>query len=107
MCGSTTPEFALEDDIKVLTILGIREAISNDNMNALSEYDRIKKMIYGEYIKEYNDITEISRMFLSDFMKGLDSFDYLEEIDGVDIDFVSQVLKQYFVDDKMVLSVVY
>lgn len=45
MCGSTTPEFALEDAIKVLTILGIREAISNDNMNALSDYDRIKKMI--------------------------------------------------------------
>lgn len=45
MCGSTTPEFALEDDIKVLTILGIREAISNENSNALSEYDRIKKMI--------------------------------------------------------------
>ena len=72
-----------------------------------SNYDRIKKMIYGEYIKEYNDVTEISRMFLSDFMKGIDSFDYLEEIDGVDLDFVSQVLKQYFVDDKMVLSVVY
>ena len=72
-----------------------------------NNFDRIKKMIYGEYITEYNDITEISRMFLSDFMKGLDSFDYLEEIDGVDIDFVSQVLKQYFVDDKMVLSVVY
>lgn len=45
MCGSTTPEFALENDIKVLTILGIRETISNDNMNALSEYERIKKMI--------------------------------------------------------------
>lgn len=45
MCGSTTPEFALEDDIKFLTILGIREAISNENSNALSEYDRIKKMI--------------------------------------------------------------
>ena len=72
-----------------------------------NNFDRIKKMIYGEYIKEYNDVTEISRMFLSDFMKGIDSFDYLEEIDGVDIDFVSQVLKQYFVDDKMVLSVVY
>ena len=72
-----------------------------------NNFDRIKKMIYGEYIKEYNDITEISRMFLSDFMKGIDSFDYLEEIDGVDIDFVSQVLKQYFGDDKMVLSVVY
>ena len=72
-----------------------------------NNFDRIKKMIYGEYIKEYNDVTEISRMFLSDFMKGIDSFDYLEEIDGVDLDFVNQVLKQYFVDDKMVLSVVY
>ena len=70
-------------------------------------FERIKKMIYGEYIKEYNDVTEISRMFLADFMKGIDSFDYLEEIDGVDIDFVNEVLKQYFVDDKMVLSVVY
>lgn len=45
MCESTTPEFALEDDIKVLTILGIREAMCNENSNALSEYDRIKKMI--------------------------------------------------------------
>ena len=70
-------------------------------------FERIKKMIYGEYIKEYNDVTEISRMFLADFMKGIDSFDYLEEIDGVDIDFVNEVLKQYFDDDKMVLSVVY
>ena len=70
-------------------------------------FERIKKMIYGEYIKEYNDVTEISRMFLSDFMKGINSFDYLEEIDGVDIDFVNEVLKQYFDDDKMVLSVVY
>ena len=70
-------------------------------------FERIKKMIYGEYITEYNDVTEISRMFLSDFMKGINSFDYLEEIDGVDIDFVNEVLKQYFDDDKMVLSVVY
>ena len=72
-----------------------------------NNFDRIKKMIYGEYIKEYNDVTEISKVFLSDFMKGIESFDYLEEIDGVDLDFVNQVLKQYFVDDKMVLSVVY
>ena len=72
-----------------------------------NNFDRIKKMIYGEYIKEYNDVTEISKVVLSDFMKGIDSFDYLEEIDGVDLDFVNQVLKQYFVDDKMVLSVVY
>ena len=83
----------------------IKEFKENEIDNG--NFEIIKKMIYGEYITEYNDVTEISRMFLSDFMKGINSFDYLEEIDGVDIDFVNEVLKQYFDDDKMVLSVVY
>ena len=37
-------------------------------------------MIYGEYIKEYNDVSDIARMFLTDYMKGVNSFDYIEEI---------------------------
>ena len=59
-----------------------------------------------EYIKEYNDVTSIAKMFLSDFMKGINSFDYLEEIEIMDINFVNQVLKDNFNLDKMVLSVV-
>lgn len=54
-------------------------------------------MIYGEYVKEYNDATSIARMFLSDFMKGINSFDYLEEVDIMDLNFVNQVLKDNFV----------
>ena len=72
----------------------------------VQDYERIKKMIYGEYIKEYDDVTEISRMFLSDFMKGINSFDYIDEIENVDIDFASKVLKENFKEEKMVLSVV-
>ena len=72
----------------------------------IKDFERIKKMTYGEYIKEYDDVTMISRMFLSDFMKGINSFDYLEEIEIVDINFVNQVLRDNFKEDKMVLSVV-
>ena len=63
-------------------------------------------MIYGEYVKEYNDVTSISRMFLSDYFKGINSFDYLEEISTINIQYVNQVLKNVFKKDKMVLSVV-
>ena len=42
------------------------------------DFERTKKMIYGEYVKEYDDVVNISRMFLSDYFKGINSFDYLE-----------------------------
>lgn len=71
------------------------------------DFNRIKKMIYGEYIKEYNDVADIARIFLSDFMKGINSFDYIEEIEGIDIEYTNQILKEYFLEYKMVLSVVY
>ena len=39
-------------------------------------------------------------------MKGINSFDYLEEIGVIDLNFVNQVLKENFNLEKMVLSVV-
>ena len=46
----------------------------------IPEFNRIKKRIYGEYVKEYNDTADIARMFLADFFKEINSFDYLEEV---------------------------
>ena len=71
-----------------------------------NDFNRIKKMLYGEYIKEYDDVTTIGRMLLSDYMKGINSFNYLEEIESVDLNFINQVLKDNFKEEKMVLSVV-
>ena len=70
------------------------------------DFERTKKMIYGEYIKEYNDVSNIARMFLTDFMKGINSFDYIEEITTLDLEYVKQVLIDNFKKDKMVYSVV-
>ena len=70
------------------------------------DFERTKKMIYGEYIKGYNDVQDIARMFLSDFMKGINSFDYLEEIESVDLNYAKQVLDKEFDEEKMVFSVV-
>ena len=86
------------------------ETYSKDTLkqNGLDEQDfkRIRKMIYGEYVKEYNDVGDIARMFLADFMKGINCFDYIEEIETVDVTFAKRVLEETFNLDKMVISVV-
>ena len=70
------------------------------------DFTRIKKMIYGGYVKEYNDVQDIARIFLADYFKGINSFDYLEEIEGIHIEYLNQVLKDVFKEEKMVLSIV-
>ena len=45
-------------------------------------------------------------MFLADYFKGVNSFEYLEEIDAITVEYVEQILKDVFKQEKMVLSVV-
>ena len=56
-------------------------AVNNLMQNGIpeEEFERIKKTIYGRYIKEFGDVGDIARMFLADYFKGINSFDYLEQ----------------------------
>ncbi len=85
-----------------------RLAVKNNIKNGINkqDFERIKKMIYGGYVKEYNDVTDIARMFLSDYFKGINSFSYLEEIDAINVEYANQVLKDVFKEENMVLSIV-
>lgn len=86
----------LQKEIKKLKT----EGINNDDFN------RMKKMIYGGYIRDYDDIVDMSKMFLSDYFKGISSFDYLEEIEGLNVEYLHQMLNDVFKEEKMVLSIV-
>ena len=85
-----------------------KSKIQNIKQNGInvSDFERIKKMIYGGYVKEYNDVAEIARMFLADSFKGINSFDYIEEIGSVNVEYGKQVFDNVFNEDKMVLSTV-
>lgn len=69
-------------------------------------FNRIKNMIYGGYIKEYNDVAAIGRMFISDYFKGINSFDYLENFSQVTKEYAENVLKEVFKEENMVISIV-
>ena len=72
----------------------------------LAHFQRVKNMIYGNYVKEYDDVAEICRMFVGDYMKGINSFEYIEEYEQVTPEYTKQVLEEVFKEDKTVLSIV-
>ena len=69
-------------------------------------FNRIKKKIYGDYVVEYNSVGNIARMFLSDSLKKINSFDYIERFDEVTKEYTQQVLKNVFKKENMAVSVI-
>lgn len=69
-------------------------------------FERIKKKVYGDYVVEYNNIADISRMFLSDSMKNISSFDYIEQYNQVSKEYAEQILKEIFNTDSMVMAII-
>ncbi len=117
--NTPSADFEFTDDYAHILISGVsrnpeelylklKEKIQDLKQNGINEQEfiRNKKMLYGIYVKDYNDVADIARMFLSDFMKGINSFDYIEEIESVDSTYAKQVLDNYFKEEKMVFSVV-
>ena len=57
-------------------------------------FERIKKKVYGDYVVEYNNIADISRMFLSDSMKNISSFDYIEQYNQVSKEYTRKNIRR-------------
>ncbi len=81
------------------------QEMKNNDIN-VREFERIKKKIYGDYAVEYNNVADIGRMFASDYIKGINSFEYMDKFKEIDAEYAKQVLKEIFTEDKMIMSVI-
>ena len=72
----------------------------------INHFQRIKNMIYGNYVKEYDDVAEICRMFVADYMKGINSFEYIENYKQVTPEYTKQILEEVFDEEKIVISII-
>ena len=72
----------------------------------LQDFERIKKKIYGDYATEYNNVADIGRMFVADYVKGINSFEYMDKFNEVDVNYIKQILNELFVEENMVMSVI-
>ena len=86
----------------------VKETFEKYKQDGLDEehFNRIQRKIYGDYVVEYNSVGDIARMFLSDKMKQINSFDYIEEYFQVTKEYTEDVLKNVFKTENMILSVV-
>ena len=81
------------------------EKLKNNGF-VVEDFERMKRKIYGEFVTEFNDVASISRMFLADTVKQINSFDYVDEYDNITMEYAKELLNEVFVEDKMVLSVI-
>ena len=69
-------------------------------------FNRIKKKMYGSYVTEFDGVADTARMFMGDYFKGINSFDYIENHKQVTKDFAEGILKEIFDENKMILSII-
>ena len=70
------------------------------------KFERAKRKIYGDIIKDFNNASEIASIMVSDYFKGISPFDYLNNYNLVDKRYVEEVFKDVFVEDMKVVSVI-
>ena len=69
-------------------------------------FERAKKRIYGDLVKDYNEVSTIASGIVADYFKNIASFDYFEEFSSINKEYVEEVLKELFVESKRVVSVI-
>lgn len=70
------------------------------------DFERIKKKIYGSYVMEYNEVSNVARMFFADSVKGINSFDYIEKFGEIDKNYTQNLLKNIFEEKNEVFSII-
>ena len=70
------------------------------------QFERIKRKIYGDYVIEYNNVSDIARIFVTDYIKGIDNFKYIEEFHNIKSDYVKNVAKELLDINNMALSII-
>jgi len=96
---SKNPDIILKEFLN--EIENLKEQGINEN-----DLKRIKNMLYGNTIKEFNSVSNISRMFITDYFKGINSFEYLETYNQISKEYIEQVLKDVFKEEKTIISIV-
>lgn len=83
----------------------ITNALENNEISK-EDFERSKKRLYGEYVGSFEDVEDVGRMVLADSMKGINSFDYITEINNITLEECKKIQKQIFKKEKAVLSIV-
>ncbi|MGE4283696.1 MAG: M16 family metallopeptidase [Clostridia bacterium] len=96
---SSQPEKVREqiiDEINKLRQTGLDEVV----------FDRIKKVIFGRFLKQFNSIEKIANNFIANLFRDINIFDYIEVYNTVTFEDVQKRFLDHFKIDNMALSII-
>ena len=70
------------------------------------DFERTKKVIWGEYIRSYNDIEDFAHSFLENSFKGINYFNYYDVYKEITFEDVQKRFFEHFNKEYSALSVV-
>ena len=87
----------------------VYEEVTNtlENGNVTEDVlSRSKKRLYGEIVSRFDDVEQIGRTFLQNEIKGINSFEYIDVLDKIDLNYINKIQKEILKKDKAILSIV-
>ena len=112
-------EFSAEEDYAFSAISGeskepdkvvgkILDKIAELKVNGLheEEFQRTKKMLYGRFVRGFEDVSNIANMFINDFFRGVNAALYVEAYKDIDHEYVENVLNHHFDFSKKAISII-
>lgn len=101
--GFTTVDGESENPQKVYDI--VMDILDKTEIKR-DDFERIKKVVWGDYIRSHNDIEEYAHTFMTMNFVGIDYFDYYDVYKEVSFEDVQRRFKEHFVRERAALSVV-
>ena len=89
-------------------VSAISESIKNAEENGINEedFERVKKGIYGDLVKGYNEVSTIATDLVQDYFLEAEPFECFKEFENITKDYVEGLLKEVFQENKKVISVI-
>lgn len=110
---SITDRFALvsvggEAEDPEAVLVKIKSYIRDCQTNGLSrdEFERCRRVMYAEYVKNFDSTEEIANSMIDFIFDGGDIFDFCDTLEKVSLEEVERLLSEVFVEDAFCISVI-
>ena len=86
-------------------VLEYLDSVREDGISR-EDFERIKRAMWGRYVKQFNNINSVAHSFLSNIFNHIGIFDFTEIMEKITLEEINQRLAEQFISEKSVLSVI-
>lgn len=86
----------------------IKNRVSEVEANGIDRemFETIKKSLYGDFVRIFDNASGIATMFVSNYFRGIDSSDYIEAYKNINVEEALKILNENFNFEKMAVSII-